>query len=122
MIPDLPHLRFLALENVIIHEFHDNQRTPPLIERIRETGLFRNPPIVAPLVDGTERFMVLDGANRITALREMGFPDVLVQIVNHDDPGLKLENWNHVLWGMDPKDLLRQVRSIAEINLLSSRG
>jgi hypothetical protein len=43
MIPDLPVLTFLKIEDVIIHEWHDDQRTPPLIERIRETGLFPQP-------------------------------------------------------------------------------
>jgi L-serine kinase (ATP) / ParB family transcriptional regulator, heme-responsive regulator len=116
MIPNLPVLSFLKIEDVIIHEWHDDQRTPPLIDRIRETGLFRNPPIVAPLHDGTGRYMVLDGANRITALRSMGFPDVLVQVVEPDQPGLHLENWNHVLWEMDPKVLLADIRAIPNVN------
>jgi L-serine kinase (ATP) / ParB family transcriptional regulator, heme-responsive regulator len=116
MIPDLPVLSFLKIEDVIIHEWHDDQRTPPLIDRIRETGLFRNPPIVAPLHDGSDRYMVLDGANRITALRSMGFPDVLVQQVEPDHPGLHLENWNHVLWEMDPKVLLADIRAIPDVN------
>lgn len=116
MIPDLPVLSFLKIDDVIIHEWHDDQRTPPLIERIREAGLFRNPPIVAPLHDGSGRFMVLDGANRITALRSMGFPDVLVQVVEPDHPGLCLENWNHVLWEMDPKTLLAEIRAIPDVH------
>jgi len=115
-IPDLPVLTFLKIEDVIIHEWHDEQRTPLLIDRIRETGLFRNPPIVAPLYDGSGRYMVLDGANRITALRSMGFPDVLVQVVEPDHPGLHLENWNHVLWETDPKILLEGIRAIPDVN------
>jgi hypothetical protein len=93
------------------------QRTPPLIERIRESGLFRNPPIVAPLGDSSGRSMVLDGANRITALKEMGFPDVLVQVVQPDDPGLQLENWNHVVWRLDPQDFFGGIREIEGIDL-----
>jgi hypothetical protein len=116
MIPDLPVLTFLKIDDVIIHEWHDEQRTPPLIDRIRETGLFRNPPIVAPLNDGSGRYMVLDGANRITALRSMGFPDVLVQVVEPDHPGLHLENWNHVLWEMDPQVLLAGIQAIPDVN------
>jgi L-serine kinase (ATP) / ParB family transcriptional regulator, heme-responsive regulator len=116
MIPDLPDLRFLKIDSVIIHEWHDEQRTPPLIEKIREGGLFRNPPIVTPLQDGSNRYMVLDGANRITALRKMDFPDVLVQVVEPNHPGLRLENWNHVLWEMDPKILLGEIRAIPDVN------
>jgi L-serine kinase (ATP) / ParB family transcriptional regulator, heme-responsive regulator len=116
MIPELPDLKFLKIDSVIIHEWHDEQRTPPLIEKIREGGLFRNPPIVTPLQDSSGRFMVLDGANRVTALRQMGFPDVLVQVVEPDHPGLCLENWNHVLWEMDPKILIGEIRAIQDVN------
>jgi L-serine kinase (ATP) / ParB family transcriptional regulator, heme-responsive regulator len=116
MIPELPDLKFLRIDSVIIHEWHDEQRTPPLIEKIREGGLFRNPPIVTPLQDDSGRYMVLDGANRVTALRSMGFPDILVQVVEPDHPGLRLENWNHVLWEMDSKVLLRDIRSIQDVN------
>jgi L-serine kinase (ATP) / ParB family transcriptional regulator, heme-responsive regulator len=116
MIPELPDLKFLRIDSVIIHEWHDEQRTPPLIEKIREGGLFRNPPIVTPLQDDSGRYMVLDGANRVTALRSMGFPDILVQVVEPKHPGLRLENWNHVLWEMDSKVLLRDIRSIQDVN------
>jgi L-serine kinase (ATP) / ParB family transcriptional regulator, heme-responsive regulator len=116
MIPELPDLKFLRIDSVIIHEWHDEQRTPPLIEKIREGGLFRNPPIVTPLQDDSSRYMVLDGANRVTALRSMGFPDILVQVVEPEHPGLRLENWNHVLWEMDSKVLLSDIRSIQDVN------
>ncbi|HJW90687.1 MAG TPA: hypothetical protein VJ436_08610 [Anaerolineales bacterium] len=118
MFENLPKLAFLPVECLIIHEWHDEQRTPPLIERIQRSGIFRNPPIVSPLPDNTGRYMVLDGANRTTALRKMGFPHALVQVVQPDGPGLKLQNWNHVIWELSPADFLLGVRDIAEINLL----
>jgi L-serine kinase (ATP) / ParB family transcriptional regulator, heme-responsive regulator len=117
MDPKLPHLTFLDIEQLIFHEKHDHQRTIPLIERIRESGFFRNPPIVAPLKDNSGRYMLLDGANRMTALQEMGFPHILVQVVEPDSPGLALENWNHVIWEMEPRDLVGAVREIEGINL-----
>jgi L-serine kinase (ATP) / ParB family transcriptional regulator, heme-responsive regulator len=120
MIPSLPKLAFLAIDNLIFHEKHDNQRTIPLIERIRKSGFFRNPPIVAPLNDGSQRYMMLDGANRMSALQAMGFPHILVQVVEPDDPGLKLENWNHVVWEMATKDLLTSLNDIPSINLVPS--
>lgn len=118
MIPDLPKLQFLKLDSLVMHEHHDDQRTRPLIERIRASGVFRNPPIVAPLPGETGRYMILDGANRVTALREMGFPDILVQVVNVDSPGLRLENWNHVIWDLDTGKILTGIRDIPGINLV----
>jgi L-serine kinase (ATP) / ParB family transcriptional regulator, heme-responsive regulator len=118
MNPELPVLKFLDLNNIIFHEKHDHQRTIPLIQRIRESGFFRNPPIVTPLEgEDEERFMVLDGANRVTALQEMGFRHILAQVVSSDHSGLKLENWNHVVWEMETRELIGTIRKIEKINL-----
>jgi hypothetical protein len=45
--------------------------------------------------------MVLDEANRITALRKLNYPHVVVQVVKPNDQGLKLFNGNKVIWGFD---------------------
>jgi L-serine kinase (ATP) / ParB family transcriptional regulator, heme-responsive regulator len=116
MDSQLPHLELIDIATAVFHEKHDHQRTIPLIERIRESGFFRNPPIVAPL-EGDSRYMVLDGANRVTALQEMGFPHILVQVVQPDHPGLTLQNWNHVVWETETRDLVAAVREIEGINL-----
>lgn len=115
---ELPHLEFLPINRLIIHEWHDNQRTPPLIRRIRESGLWRNPPIVAPLLDDPSRYMVLDGANRYTATSQMGFRDILVQVVEPDSPGLRLQNWNHVVWGMSQGEFLDEIHKIPGLELV----
>ena len=108
MIPSLPNLKILPIEILILHEDHDMQRTLPLVEKLRGAGILRNPPIVMPLTDGTERYMVLDGANRVTSLTEMEFPHIVAQVVKADDPHVNLQTWNHIVWGMDPKTLMTQ--------------
>jgi hypothetical protein len=118
MLRELPHLEFLAIKDLIIHEWHDDQRTPPLIRRIRESGLWRNPPIVAPLEDGTQRYMVLDGANRFTALKEMDFHHILVQVVQPDSPGLRLHTWNHVVWDISMEAFTRGIQAIPATELV----
>jgi hypothetical protein len=115
---NIPLLEILPIEKLILHEFHDHQRTPPIIENIRQDSMLRNPPIVVPLEDGSERYMVLDGANRITALRDMGVPHTIVQIVKADDPGLELTPWNHVIWGAAPDILLDWARAVPGLSLL----
>ncbi len=118
MKPDLPHLEFIHLDSIVMHEYNDQQRTGPLMERIREVGLWRNPPIVTPLPGEPKRYMLLDGSNRITSLRLMDFPDALVQVIQPDDPGLTLENWNHVLWGIPTVQLIKSIREIPDLNLV----
>ncbi len=64
-----PHLEIIPVASLVEHEWHEEQRTPPLVARIQESGVLRNPPNPTPLRDSSQRFMLLDGANRITALR-----------------------------------------------------
>lgn len=125
MIQNLPTLRILPLESLILHEDHDNQRTLPLVEKLRAQGIIRNPPIVMPLVDGSNRYMVLDGANRVTSLQEMEFPHIVAQVVEVSNPNVNLQTWNHVIWGMSTKALmseLRKVKGLEVIKINTSRS
>lgn len=116
-IPQLPHLEILPLSQLVLHENYDRQRTLPLVDKLRAEGILRNPPVAMPLADGSGRSMVLDGANRVTALAEMEFPHIVVQVVEHDDPNIQLQTWNHVVWGMDAHELLAAVRAVPGLEL-----
>ena len=118
MIQNLPNLRILPIESVILHEDHDNQRTLPLVEKLRAQGILRNPPIVMSLNDGTDRYMALDGANRVTSLREMEFPHIVAQVVQANDPHVNLQTWNHVVWGMSAKTLTASLHKVKGIELV----
>jgi len=107
-----PTLDILPIRNVILHEDHDMQRSKPLIEKLRSAGILRNPPIVMHLADGSDRYMVLDGANRVTSLIEMEFPHIVAQVVQPNDPNVNLQTWNHILWGMNPKTLISALKKI----------
>lgn len=115
MEPDLPVLAILPLESLVIHEHHDKSRIKPLVERIDASDAFINPVIVAPFHDHTARYMVLDGANRTTALKEMGYPHILAQVVEPDSPGLALQTWHHVIWNLNSQRLLGMIQSIPNI-------
>jgi hypothetical protein len=117
MAPQLPHLQILPLNLLVLHEEHDNQRTLPLVEKLRAQGILRNPPIVMPLNDGSGRYMVLDGANRVTSLQEMEFPHIVAQVVEADDMRVQLMTWNHVVWGMDMLALVTRLRDEAGLTL-----
>jgi len=117
MIPNLPTLRILPLESLILHEDHDYQRALPLVEKLRAAGILRNPPIVMPLTDDSNRYMVLDGANRVTSLGELEFPHIVAQVVEASNPNVNLQTWNHVTWGMKTKTLISRLRKIKELKL-----
>jgi L-serine kinase (ATP) / ParB family transcriptional regulator, heme-responsive regulator len=118
MVNNLPNLRILPLNDLILHEDHDRQRTLPLVAKLRAQGILRNPPIVMPLDDGTGRFMVLDGANRVTSLQEMEFPHIVAQVVKANDPHVNLQTWNHVVWGMSSKTLMTDLRKIKGLEII----
>jgi hypothetical protein len=117
-LPALPHLELLPIGDLLEHERHDDQRTGTLITRVLESGVLRNPPIVTPLQDDSQRFMILDGANRVAVLQRLEFPHAVVQIVNADDPGLKLYNWNHVVWNFNPAELLASIDQLQEVSVV----
>jgi len=106
----LPDLRFVPTDAVFPHEYHDLQRTEPLVLRLRESGMLRNPPIVTQVGDGKRvepRYVVLDGANRSTAARAAGWPHLLVQVVRYESPAVELHTWYHALTA-DARDVLEQ--------------
>ena len=112
----IPRLVLLPLGDLVKHERHDEQRASPLITRLQESGLLRNPPIVTPLQDGSSRYLILDGANRVAALRHLDFEHIVVQVVSPGDPGLKLNNWNHVIWNFNSKEMLAGLNQLEDIS------
>ncbi|MDR7455422.1 MAG: hypothetical protein QN174_11325 [Armatimonadota bacterium] len=93
--PRLPDLRIVATTSLLLHEDTDPLRVERLARSLEVDGILRNPPVVAPLPDG--RHVVLDGANRVSALRQGGYPHQLVQVVDYDAPEVRLEVWAHLL-------------------------
>ena len=89
----MPLLRVWPAERLLLHEEADAARVRRLADALRRDGVLRNPPIVTPLEGG--RAVVLDGANRVTALRALGVPHAVVQPVFYDDPAVRLSVWRH---------------------------
>jgi len=94
------------------------QRTLPLVEKLRANGVLRNPPIVMSLNDGSNRYMVLDGANRVTSMQELEFPHIVAQVVDPTDPNVNLQTWNHVVWGLNTKTLIDALHNIRGVELV----
>jgi len=117
---NIHHLAIVPVDDLILHEYHDEQRTPSLVEKFQVSGVLKNPPVVLPLKSQTGGFIVLDGANRVSAFRKTGIPHILVQIVNEDDPNLAMNSWNHILWGIPPDDLVAALKKIPGIRLQPS--
>ncbi len=94
-----PNLRIVPLEQCVLHEETDAARVERLVARLKADGLLRNPPILGRHA-GLQPLIVLDGATRVTALRTLGAPHVLAQVVDYDDDSIQLHTWCHVLSGI----------------------
>lgn len=117
-----PHLEILPLSNICLHEHHDPQRTQPLKDRIAAAGKLYNPPLVIPFAPEDEHYMVLDGANRVTSLAELGYEHILVQIVDPNSPGVGLQTWNHVIWNISQDQLTTEIEKIPGIRMFETRS
>ncbi len=120
----LPDLRFVSVESVFPHEYHDLQRTLPLVGKLRESGVLRNPPIVTQVGDRHRvepRFVVLDGANRTTAAKAAGWPHIVAQVVRYETPAVQLFTWYHGLTSTAHADLETSLSRIAGLTVTHDR-
>lgn len=109
MIPSLNDLRVVPLDSLRLHEAHDDDRLSLLADRIREEGVQRHPVIAASQGD---EYLVLDGAHRVQALRNLGCQFALVQEIELPE---KAESWGHLLEIPGPSNL----REIEGVEVLS---
>lgn len=89
-------LRMVALEEVYPHERYHAPRVARLAGRIANDTQLVNPPLVAELDDG-KGYVVLDGATRTTAFKQLGHPHIVVQVVNMERDNVQLFSWSHIV-------------------------
>ena len=116
MTTQLPDLRIVPTANLFLHEDVEPARVQRIVERLGQDQILKNPIIVAEL-DDVGRYVVLDGANRSTALKQLGVRDALVQVVDYGDPEVKLDTWYHLVADIDKHDLFALIAEVAEVRL-----
>jgi hypothetical protein len=110
-----PDLRLVRTESVRFHEHPEHSRTLRLVERVRREKVLRNPPIVAELDGGG--FLLLDGANRVSAFLELGYTHIPVQVIDYGDPEVELKGWHHLLLGGHVLDLAGVYRKLPRVDV-----
>jgi hypothetical protein len=104
-------LRIVPLDKVVLHETVDPKRVKRLAQRLEVDDVLVNPPIV---VEAGDHYVVLDGATRTTALKQLGYPHTVVQLVLPND-NLRLRTWYHTIRGSDPARLIKRIDDLPEI-------
>lgn len=115
-----PDLRVIALEELLLHEEVDLDRVARLLDRLSADGILKNPPIVAGL-EGSDRYLLLDGANRASALENLEIPHLLVQVEPFENPRLVIRHWNHVVRDIEARELLRRIRDLPGVTTSQGR-
>lgn len=113
---ELPVLKIAPVANLVLHEYTDPDRIQGLVDRLEQDGLLKNPPIVAP-IPGGHTYVVLDGANRVSALAKIGCRDALVQVVDYGDPDLDLAVWNHLIAAPRTEDVVEHIQTVAGLRV-----
>jgi len=111
-----PDLRIVPVSSLLRHEDVDFERVARLLDRLSADGTLRNPPIVAALPD-SDRFLLLDGANRVSAIENLEIPHILVQVEAFEDPELSFRHWNHVVRDIEAERLLERVPKLAGVSV-----
>jgi D-3-phosphoglycerate dehydrogenase len=106
-------VRVVPSEKVIPHEHVDPRRVERLMQRMTEDKILMDPPIVTATGD---RYVVLDGATRSTALKQLGYPHTIVQVIPRGEK-LGLHTWYHAVCEVEINDLLQLLDDLPEISL-----
>ncbi len=107
-------LEVVPLDQVLPHENTDPERVSRLILRFQSDSTLINPPLVTPTESG---YVLLDGATRLSALKALGFPTLIVQLVDSQDPALSLGTWNHALQDLSPSALIALLEGLPGCSL-----
>jgi ParB-like chromosome segregation protein Spo0J len=88
-------LRIVESDQVRPHEVADSVRAQKIGRRLKADGVLRDPLMVGAIPD-IDGYVLLDGTNRKQALAELGYPRVMVQVMDYADPhAVQLQTWCH---------------------------
>lgn len=111
-------LKVVELKKVIKHENIDPKRVEKLKLRLKDADVFTNPPIV---VKNQGRYIVLDGATRTTAFKEMGFKHIIVQVLENQKEFV-LDSWYHAIRKVRSSEIIELLKQLPEVSLNISRS
>ena len=113
----IPDLRILPIDKVIPHEGYDPCRVQRLVRKFQSTGYLFEPLIVTEYYGS---FILLDGATRTQALKDLFITEAVVQVVEYRNPEVRLRSWNHVIFDFPKYRLLSELIAIPGFSIKTS--
>ena len=94
------NLDILKIDDILLHETTETNRLRNIFERISGSKHLLNPVIVGKY--GSQNILI-DGANRLSTLKEIDCKLVIAQLTDYKNKKIKLKNWNHLIYeaGLD---------------------
>ncbi len=111
-------LRIVHLDDVLLHEEVESKRVEKLTARLLQDRLLKNPPIAAQF---DSKYIVLDGATRVTALARMHCRDIVVQVVDYRSSAITLETWNHMLLDAPAQEIFNTIANLPDAHVEKTR-
>jgi len=105
-------LRIVRVDDILLHEGQDSNVVRKLADRLQQDRILRNPPIVT---NAEGHYIVLDGATRTGAFKQLGICHILVQVVDYAARNICLDSWHHLIQNMQPSELLTHIEMLAGI-------
>jgi hypothetical protein len=112
---DIFHLSIIPIKDILPHEEFDESRAKPLVDKLKKEKQLTNPIIIASLNNG--KYLQLDGMNRFSAFKMLGFKSILAQIIDYNDQDtVELSSWVH-LFSSSKEKCLKYLESIGGISV-----
>ena len=108
-------LQVVPLDQVIPHERYHGPRVADLAARLAADGRLINPPLA---VAHRGKYIILDGATRLTAFRYLNYPHIILQLVDILRQQVELHTWYHVVRGGTVAGLLDLLAGVEGLHLV----
>ncbi|TRZ51457.1 hypothetical protein D4R99_04365 [bacterium] len=92
------NLVLLRISDIKLHENTEFNRLRNIYDRIAGSRFLMNPVIVGRINNG---LILIDGANRLSSLREIGCKLVIAQVIDYTQKKIKLRNWDHLIYDIN---------------------
>lgn len=107
-------LQVVPTKEIVPHEETDPARVARLSKAIQDDSMLVNPPVVA---EWQGKYVVLDGATRTGAFRELRIPHIVVQVVDSNRSDVDLHTWYHVVSDITTDELTEVLSQIEGLKL-----
>jgi len=95
-------LELLRIKDIKLHETTEFNRLRNIYDRIAGSKHLMNPVIVGRF---NKDLILIDGANRLSTLKEIGCKLAIAQVIDYKNNKIKLKRWHHLIYNLDIIDI-----------------